>query len=125
MKFIKGMICCVDPTNIKHQDSAGVGVVELIKRLNRRPFGGSMWLCKNLEEGSNMKQCRGQERRLKPANMAMFRWPIDVPVINSNDLKALAGAISYLDGLHSFSSSLDKLKALYEKLEFYNKFREV
>lgn len=125
MKFIKGMICCVDPINIKHQDAAGVGVVELVQKLSRRPFGGSIWLCKNLEEGSTMKQCRVQERLLKPANMSMFRWPVDTPVINSNDLKALSGAISYLDSLGSFNSSLDKLKALYEKLEFYNKFREV
>lgn len=125
MKYCKGMICCVDPNNVLHQDTAGVGVVELVQKLQRRPFGGSIWLCKNLEEGSNMKTCRVQERLLKPANMSMFRWPIDTPVINSNDLKALAGAISYLESIGGFSSSRNTLKALYEKLEFYNKFREV
>lgn len=125
MKYLKGMICCVDPKNVLHQDTAGVGVVELVKKLSRRPFGGSIWLCKNLEEGSEMKTCRVQERLLAPANMSMFRWPVDTPVINSNDLKALAGAISYLEGIGSFSNSLNKLKALYEKLEFYNRFREV
>lgn len=124
MKYCKGMICSVDPKNVAHQDAAGVSNVKLVKRIKRRPLGGSIWLCENLEDSIATKTYRIQERLLSPANMSIIRWPIDTPIINSNDLKALAGAIRYLENLNS-SNDINSLKALYDKLEFYNKFREV
>lgn len=124
MKYIKGMVCSVDPENKLNQDTTGIMAVELLNIVKKRHFGKTIWLCKNLDEYSNIKTIQVQERLLQPINMSLLRIPVDTPVINSNDLKVLSGAISYMES-HNVTGAINDLKTLYEKLEFYNKFREV
>lgn len=124
MKYNKGMIFSVDPENVFGQDATGVMAVELLQRQKKKPFGRSIWLCKNLDEYSNMKQVAVEEKFLYPINTAVLRISVDTPMINSNDLRILSSAIEYLER-EGKSSAINDLKALYEKLNFYSKFKEV
>ena len=128
MKFKADMICSIDPQNKLKQDIGGVYAVRLIKKVKKRPFGNSIWLCEEVTDACPVKNVKIKENLLAPSNMCLLRFNIDSPVINSIDISSLSKIIQFIDNkdlMTSMNKDLDNVKALLEKLKFYESMRNV
>lgn len=129
MKFKTDMICSVDPQNKLKQDIGGVYAVRLIKKVKKRPFRNSIWLCEEITDVSPVKNVKVKENLLAPANMSLLRFNIDAPVVNTRDISSLSKIIKLLDRdyclTHTTKDDLNNVKALLEKLKFYESMRNV
>lgn len=126
MKFkpMPGMVCTVDPDNRLRQDSTDVQIVSVIRRRKYKPFGNSLWEVRNLDSDNSVDVFICQEKLLFPTNMVINRLPVDLPIITQNDIAILETAITGLCNIYN-KQTLDKIRALKEKLEFYKSMREV
>ena len=125
VKIIPGMICSIDPNNTLSQDQSGINHVEIIKRIKYRPFGNSLWKIRILDEFDDSSIGSCVEKYLYPDNMCLIRFPIDMPVINGNDISILTDVIKILHNMAYPKEKVDRLKALREKLNLYKQMREV
>lgn len=115
IKYIKGLVCTVDPKNIHRQDVRGVHLVSLKNKVKRRPFGNSLWEVDVIDgDITSNKAVFVQERYLYPENMCILRYPL-IPPITDADITLL----------NSLSENNNKVKALVDKLKFYKELKEV
>lgn len=115
MKYIKGLICSVDPENINKQDVRGVHLVSLKKKVKRRPFGNTLWEVEVLDgDNSTGKKVLIAENLLYPENITILRYPL-VPPISDADITLLT----------NLSKDNNKINALIDKLKFYKELKEV
>lgn len=119
-----GMICSVDPSNILKQDTTGITIVSIVKRRKYKPFGNSLWEVRNLDPDNSVDTFVCQEKLLAPTNMCVNRVPTDIPLITQSDIAILETAITGLSNIYN-TQTLNKIRALKEKLEFYKSMREV
>lgn len=128
MKFKPDMICSVDPQNMLKQDIGGIYAVRLMKKIKKRPFGNSVWLCEDVTSASPVNNVRIKEKLLAPSNMSLLRFDINAPVINKKDISSLSKMIRLVDNhclMDAMPEDLNNVKALFEKLKFYESMRNV
>lgn len=116
IKYIKGLVCTLDPKNIYKQDVRGIHLVSLKKKVKRRPFGNSWWEVDVIDGDiiPSNKTIFAQERYLYPKNMCILRYPL-LPPITDADITLLT----------NLSENNNKIKALVDKLKFYKELKEV
>ena len=125
-KIQKGMMCSLDPYNLMKQDVTSVTHVKIICRHKWRPFGLSIW---KVQPVVPLKQevllC--MEKLLYPDNMYIVRNPMDIPMINDNELEALNYMIEISKDINKepLTTAIKRIKALKEKLEFYKSMKDV
>ena len=132
-----GMFCTFDPKNyMKQNDSQPLHVI-VLERVKWKPFGHSIWLVRNVDNGKDFKS---EEWLLEPASICGIRFPSDIPSFNDMDIDALEFAIVSLttmmetpDVKNSFTKiefenitkSINRLKAVKEKIKFCKEMRDV
>lgn len=115
MKYMKGLVCSVDPENINKQDVRGVHLVSLKKKVKRRPFGNTLWEVEVIDgDNSTGKKVLIAENLLYPENFTIMRYHL-TPPITDEDITLLT----------DLSKDNSKIKALIDKLKFYKELKEV
>lgn len=137
MKVKVGMFCTFDPKNYTKQNDSQPLHVIVLERLKWKPFGHSIWRVANTD---NNKDFKAEEWLLEPASMCGIRFPSNIPSFNDMDIDALEFAIVSLttmmetpDIKNSFSKaefenitrSINRLKAIKEKIKFCKEMRDV
>lgn len=137
MKIKPGMLCTFDTGNSLDQNDSGISHVIVLKLKRHRFLRPSLWIVQNADDPKSEKfTC--PENALSPSNVCAIRFPSSVPNFNELDSDAIEYAIKYiesqLDAFTKFKSSeeikmhtklLNRLKATYEKIKFYNEMRDV
>lgn len=117
-KVCKGMVCSVDPENEFKQKENGINYVVVERRKKYKPFKRSIWVCADPNSHSAIPIA---ECYLKPANVAITRFPMDLPEFNNTDLFAIRKAIALVQD----EQLVQRLKALEIKIRFCNELRDV
>ena len=94
MKIKKGEICAFDINNKGKFSTTAPIQVETVDKIKYRPFGNSIWRCRNLENDSNMEYILAKEKMLTPIATVVLRYPPNIPIINDEDIAAIKELIA-------------------------------
>ena len=135
-KFIlqPGIVCTFDRNNLLKKDDTELIFVEIVEEIPKKNMFGPRWF-KVIGTGDDTNKLKDPvevpETLLSPSGMVVIRYPSDIPVINSNDIKALEDTINVFNYPPSLTVNgnnnpiVKRLHALKEKLEFYLRSMEV
>lgn len=137
-KFVlqPGKICTLDKNNTLNQNDNGVVFVEIIQEVSKtKLFGPRMF---KVIGAANDKVKMPEpiivpETLLHPEGMSIIRYPSDNPVVNNKDIWALDIVLNFITDSNSHfidnsdkdKSVIHRLRALKEKLKYYQKSDEV
>lgn len=130
LKVIPGMCCSIDPDNTLGEKENGATHVIVLQCVKKKPFRNSIWRVRDFDASPKAPTMDIVEWRLYPENMALIRYPDDMPTINAEDMKAIKGVIKLMESNDILkgiigTDFLNRTKALYEKLKYYYEMRNV
>lgn len=132
-----GKICTIDKDNkYFKQTESGVIFVEIVEVIPKKGlFGKETYMVKGAGDDEPKLPVPIQVSRemLHPEGMAVIRYPDGIPVVNSQDIRALKIILGHIESPKStFVDNSDpklsirnRLYALLSKLEFYASNNEV
>lgn len=134
-KFIlrPGKVCTFDAENIlKKNELNGVITVEIVEEIPKKKLFGPRWF-KVIGVGKDAYKLPESvdvpETFLSPSGMSVIRNPANFPAVNNLDIQALDYVIKSLENPTDMvvinNKTIARLKALREKMYFYNSFTEV
>ena len=121
-EIIPGKMCTMDPKNILGDDSTGTCLVCVTELVKYKPFGKSIWKVEDIENGIILEV---SENILYPAGMSIVRRDPNMPIFNESDIESLNWAIGKLENSAENKRTVDRLKALKEKINVSIKVEEV
>lgn len=137
-KFIlqPGKVCTFDCKNSLNQNENGIIFVEIVEEIPKKSLFGPRWFIIRGTGDDAFKlpdPIEVPEGYLKPEGMVVVRNPANFPTINNLDVDALASMIKFLDNpldnqaLMNITNkkTINRLKALHEKLDFFSRMMEV
>ena len=140
MRIKQGEICAFDINNKGKFSTAAPIQVEAVEKIKYRPFGNSIWRCRNLEDNSSMEYILAKEKTLTPIATIVLRYPPNIPVINNEDIVAVKELIAAeetilakntsnnSDSNNNYKRTLDninRLKMFLVKLETLEKMQNI
>jgi len=130
-KLEPGCICIFDAHNVHKQDENGLVQVEILEEMPKNGFlGPRMFKIKGTGDDANKltDPIIVPEYLLNYAGMIVIRYPSDPPMINNVDIMAVKTAIKMIQNPTTTicdKKTINRLKALVEKLEFNMSLTEV
>lgn len=133
-KFIlqPGKVCTFDCKNALNQDENGIIFVEILKEIpKKKPFGPRWFSIKGTGDDAFKlpDPIEVPENALKPDGMVVIRNPANFPHINNLDVDALSLILKIIDNpnqaVNINNKTIDRLRALCEKLDFFCRLTEV
>lgn len=134
MKIKQGEICAFDINNKGKFSTTAPIQVEAVERVEYRPFGNSIWKCRNLEDNSSMEYILAKEKMLTPIATVVLRYPPNIPIINDEDIVAIKELIATEESIlakntsNNYKRTLDninRLKMFLVKLETLEKMQNI
>lgn len=140
MRIKQGEICAFDINNKGKFSTAAPIQVEAIEKVEYRPFGNSIWRCRNLEDNSSMEYILAKEKMLTPIATVVLRYPPNIPIINDEDIAAIKELIAIEEAILAKNTSnnsdsnnnykrtfdnINRLKMLLVKLETLEKMQNI
>ena len=137
-KFIlqPGKVCTFDCKNSLNQDENGIIFVEIVEEIPKKSLFGPRWFTIKGTGDDAFKlpnPIEVPEGYLNPEGMVVIRNPANFPTINNLDVDALGLLLKFIDSPFDNKAisninnkkTINRLRALYEKLDFFSRITEV